>query len=69
MKRPSELKRMSDRALNKLKLDLEDEVAALTAALALAKREQRARRTRKTARKRCGRRLPVQQLPPHVTLQ
>ena len=69
MKRPSELKRMSDKALSKYKLDLENEVRIAVAALSLAKREQRQRRQRKNYRKKCGRPAPMELHPPHATMQ
>ena len=55
MKKSSDLKRMSDAALSRYALDLNDELCALAAALSLAKREQRSRRKRKGVRRRCGR--------------
>lgn len=69
MKRPSELKRMSDKALSKYRLDLEDEAMALVAAIRIAKREQRARRQKKKVRKACGKTTRMETLRPHATLQ
>lgn len=69
MKRPSELKRLSDKGLSKYALDLADEVKALQAALAMAKREQRARRKGKARRRQCGRKAVVVLRPASATLQ
>lgn len=69
MKRPSELKRMSDKALSKYRLDLEDEMMAMVGQLRMAKREQRARRQKKKVRKACGRTARMETLRPHATLQ
>lgn len=64
MKRPSELKRMSPKALSRYIADMGDEVMAAHAALSLAKREQRARRKAKGTKARqratCGQPAPVQ---------
>ena len=71
MKKPWQLKRMSDATLSRYRLDLEDELVAMAAALALAKREQRARRAKRKAAKGCGRKAkPDARLLPEVrTLQ
>lgn len=71
MKKPWQLKRMSDAALSRYRLDLEDELVAKAAALSLAKREQRARRARRKARQGCGSKAkPDARLLPEVrTLQ
>lgn len=58
-KKPSQIKRLSERALSRLVLDLKDELVAVQAQLSLAKREQRGRRKGKAQAKRaqrsCGR--------------
>lgn len=69
MKRPSELKRMSDKALSKYRLDLEDEMMAMLGQLRMATREQRARRQKKKVRKACGKTTRMETLRPHATLQ
>lgn len=57
-KKPSQIKRMGERALSRFILDTADEMAALQAELSIAKREQRQRRkTRSNARRakaHCG---------------
>lgn len=65
MKTAKELKRLSDRSLSKYSLDLRDEIAAMQAALAIAKREQRARRNVKTSRRKCGRKDYSYAMPMH----
>lgn len=68
MKRPSELKRLSDKGLSRYALDLADELKALEAALAMAKREQRARRRGKAQRRQCGRKARLPQVRPSATV-
>lgn len=68
MKRPSELKRLSDKGLSRYACDLADEVKAFEAALAMAKREQRARRRGKAQRRQCGRKAPPVQVRPSATV-
>lgn len=63
-KKPSEMKRMSDRVLARLALDLRDELALVQAQLSLAKREQRARKQGRSKAKRsleaCGTRAALE---------
>lgn len=55
MKKPSDLKRMSERSLNRFILDSQNELVALHAQLSLAKREQRARRQGRSKVRRAAR--------------